>query len=449
MAVIDELEGPTYYPAYTNAYNENIVEVEVSGGGDSVSALYTGQGYLTKGDKVLISKGEASGLKFNTINTASASADTYVTQQKIFYNDNTIIGGFYWSATAKTPSRYKYIDNAWVSDTDFTNDQNATYCIPDVAGNGKITLSSYYNSNKKYAWFIDENALTDTGTTGKYLGEYNGKHYAVGESVSDVYEYDIVNRTLGTRLFDGTGSFAGGWLFGNKMINIGAGTTYTHLTINEDGSFTTTATTKIDSTQGLYATGADVGDYIICCTDNWLDTYKKVSPTVTSSLILYQIQSDYTIKKVSVEPLTWLESTDCRLTFDRRTNVLMVGTRTGVFGYQFDTLTKTFTEMSLNLGLGEIYLAGSPYYAIMSPDKTKVCVWQTYTDVSYGENLWIFQRGNPLGDFALVKWTIVDNKTLNYQPQNVYTGIVNKRHEFDANVYSVSTVLAEGDKESS
>jgi hypothetical protein len=191
-------------------------------------------------------------------------------------------------------------------------------------------------------------------------------------------------------------------------------------------------------------TGLNVGDYIFGVTD--YIPYTKEASGTASYLSLYQVQSDYTIAKVSVEPLTWLESTDCRLTFDRRSNVLMVGTQTGVFAYRFDTLTKTFTEMSLNLGLGESY-TGDVYYAVMSPDKQRVAVSLYLGDSQ--EKWWIFQRGNPLGDFALVKWTIVDNKTLNYQPQNVYTGIVNKRHEFDANVYSVSTVLAEGDKESS
>lgn len=435
MAVIDELEGLTYYPAYTNAYNENIVEVEVSGGGDTVSALYTGEGYLTKGDKVLIAKGEAAGNQYNNVYTDNGgSSQTYRKRPIAFLDDNTLIGMY------GSYRNIKYIDNTWqVTNLSDAPSGDKSWFLR-VSGNGVVSYYPCLPSGRMFGGICEVNSYNSTSSL-IYLGEYNGKHYATTYQCI-LHEFNPTSLTLGDTVISLAKTAKYQELAGDKYLAID-GNENVYIYQLTDGYPQLGTCTIGEDIYFIGATGLNVGDYIFGVTD--YIPYTKEASGTASYLSLYKIQSDYTIAKVSVEPLTWLESTDCRLTYDRRSNVLMVGTQTGIFGYKFDTLTKTFTEMSLNLGLGESY-TGDVYYAVMSPDKQRVAVSLYLGDSQ--EKWWIFQLGNPLGDFAFVKWTIIDNKTLNYQPQNVYTGIVNKRHEFDANVYSVSTVLAEEDKES-
>lgn len=434
MAVIDELEGPTYYPAYTNAYNENIVEVEVSGGGDTVDAYYTGSGYLTNGDKVLISKGEAAGIQYDNVYTDNAGESYTYRKRPIAFIDNNTLIGMYGSYR-----NLQYTDNTWQA-TDLSDAPSGDKSwFLRVSDNGVVSYTPCVPQNRMYGGICDVNSYNST--SGIYLGEYNSKHYAARNQCS-LLEFDPTSLTFGNAVISITTTARYQEIADDKYLAIGTNKNVYIYQLTEGYPQLGTCTISEDIYY-IGATGLDIGDYIFGVTD--YIPYTKEASGIASYLSLYQVQSDYTIAKVSVEPLTWLESTDCRLTYDRRSNVLMVGTRTGVFAYRFDTLTKTFTEMSLNLGLGESY-TGDVYYAVMSPDKQRVAVSLYLGDSQ--EKWWIFQL-NPLGDFAVRNWTIIDNKTLNYQPQNVYTGIVNKRHEFDADVYEVSTVLTEADRASS
>lgn len=422
------------------SYANKIKDITSGGGdGDSVLALYTGQGYLTKGDKVLIAKGVAANEQYDNVYTDNGgSSYTYRKRPIAFLDDNTLVGMY------GSYRNIKYIDNTWqVTDLSDAPSGDLNFFLR-VSDNGVVSYYPCDASSRKWGGICEVNSYKAT-TSAIYLGEYNNKHYATNNQCS-LYGFDPTSLTLGENLISKGTSAKYQELVGDKYMAIDTSKNV-YIYQLTDG-YPQLGTCKIaEDIYFIGTTGLNAGDYIFGVTD--YIPYTKEASGTASYLSLYKIQSDYTIKKVSDESLSWLESTNCRLTYDRRSKVLMVGTQTGVFGYQFDTLTKKFTEMSLNLGLGESY-TGDVYYAVMSPEtsynKRTVAVSLYLGDSQ--EKWWIFQLADPHYDSFIVKWTIVDNKTLNYQPQNVYTGIVRKRIDWDYNVYSISTALAEEDKES-
>jgi hypothetical protein len=402
----------------------------ISGGGDTVVAYSSGS--LTKGDKVLVSKGEAAGNQYNNVYTDNGgSSQTYRKRPIAFIDNNTLIGMY------GSYRNIKYINNTWqVTNLSDAPSGDLSFFLR-VSDNGVVSYYPCNASDRKWGGICDINSYKSTSTA-IYLGEYNNKHYATNNQCS-LLEFDLTSLILGETLISKGTSAKYQELVGDKYMAVDTSENV-YIYQLTDG-YPQLGTCKIaEDIYFIGSTGLNVGDYIFGVTD--YIPYTKEASGTASYLSLYKIQSDYTIKKVSVEPLTWLESTNCRLTYDRRSKVLMVGTQTGVFAYSFNPSSKTFTEISLNLGLGESY-TGDVYYAVMSPDKQRVAVSLYLGDSQ--EKWWIYKL-NPLGIFASVNWAIVDNKTLNYQPQNVYTGIVDGMRSQTDSTYNVKVVLAEKDK---
>jgi hypothetical protein len=320
----------------------------------------------------------------------------------------------------------QYIDNTWqVTDLSDAPSGDLSFFLR-VSDNGVVSYYPCDASARKWGGICDVNSYKSTSSA-IYLGEYNNKHYAANNQCS-LLEFDLTSLTLGETLISLSKTAKYQELAGDKYLAIDGNENVYIYQLTDD--YPQLGTCKIS--EDIYfigSTGLNVGDYIFGVTD--YIPYSKEASGSASYLSLYQVQSDYTIAKVSVETLIWLESTDCRITFDRRSNVLMVGTQTGVFAYEFNQSTKTFTEMSLNLGLGESN-TGDIYYAVISPDKQSVAVSLYLGDSQ--EKWWIYELGSD-------GWFIIDNKTLNYQPYSVFTGFTTGNIDENGN-YEIKTILA-------
>ena len=111
----------------------------------------------------------------------------------------------------------------------------------------------------------------------------------------------------------------------------------------------------------------------------------------------------------------------------------MVGTKDGVYGYKYNR--GTFTDIQLNLGLPTT--TGQTYMAVMSPMFNRILVSSPYIETTYHYPYIIFTLGED-------GWSIVDNKTLNYQPKGVLTGFATGNINEEENKYEVEYLAGKG-----
>lgn len=429
MAVVGELEF-NYYPVLTNAYTE---PDSAGTSGDTIeNVINTTDKTFYKGDKVLIKKGKDTAIAYNNNFSDSSSYDTSK-RPKTFYDNNTVLGGFgdkYFSI--------QYIDDAWsVTDLGSMPTGGKDWVIR-ISNNDIVSTYPINYANRNYGRIYEPSELR-TFISGVYLGEIDGIHYATGTNTSKIQPYNFSTNSLGTVLNSDTYNIKYSSLSGNKILLLGSGSSnYTKIYQIVDGVATAINSVKIDTSavKGFIGdTGLEPGDYLFGVTSE--NPYMYEAPTVNSYLKLYQVQDDYSIAEATVEELDWLTRTNCLLTYDRRTNILLAGTSTGLTAYKFDTLTKKFEEYSLGIQLPEIYSSTDVYYGAMSPDMTRLLV-----SVCIGDDLesWTIYQINNKG------WSIVDNITLNYQPLSVYTGIVASHDISPSSRGDVVTLVTESDK---
>lgn len=407
MATLNPLE---YYPAYTNAYTKAVSE---GGGGDSITAVNKSSSEYSVDDKVLIKYGTEAGKEFETEFTTGSGSYKDRVHPMIFYNNNTIICSY----GEKTGKRLEYIDNAW-SSVDYPFDYSIESYTYEYLSSGILTSSPFDGADSSRGYIIDINTSI-TFANCKYLGSYNDIHYASGDSSdnNDVFIFDFDNKAVtSTQVVNGPDSRRNAFLRGDKIFLYSSKRRAT-LYQNIDGVYTKYADTTTPSLETFVAvTGLEIGDYLFSVTKP--SAYYYLGTTAESYLKVFQIQEEtgtYSAKivEVTIPELEWLKTTDCRITYDIRTNVLMVGTKDGVYGYKYDN--GAFTDLQLNLGLPTT--TGQTYMAVMSPMSDKILVSSPYIESNYRFPFKIFA----LGDDG---WTIVDNKTLNYQPSSTFTGKV-------------------------
>lgn len=421
------------------SYAEKIKSISAGGGGGGDKVYATNRTEVQPAGKVLIKKGQEGGQKFK--GTDTTGINTNWVYPSTFIDNSTIIT----SLASKGTKKIQYIDDAWNNEVIDSASVSNNGLYTWACDNGVITnkYMGAISSNYKYHKIVKSNGYITT--PGAYLGEYNGVHYCTHAYYSDIYVYDYNNNTIASSSFiNGPDNAQGAFLVGDKMFLNSSGNKTRMYKLLDNGSYETLNNDGIVAT-AIYpigVTGLDIGDYVFAI-NNFKNSYYTPDYSTVTYLNLYVINSNYTISPVSVEPLKWLETTDCRVSYDRRNDVLMVGTTTGVFAYQFDRGSKTFTEMSLNLGLPTVFM-GTPYFAWMSPDKKKISVKQFFKGNNEGantfdENLWIFELTEE-------GWAIIDDKTLNYQPQSTYTGMATGYINEDGK-YEVRVLLDESDKE--
>ena len=395
------------------SYADKIKSIEAGGGGNTRKIYATNYSSTTpkKDDKVLIKYGIEAGTELDTEFTTGNSTSAKYVHPMIFYDYNTIICGY----GEKSGARIEYIDNNW-SSVGFSYSANLIKYTFEYLSGGLITYNAFDGDDATSGYLLETGGDVSVGRC-KYLGSYNGIHYAYGSSSdeNDVYVYDFDNKAVTTtQAINGPDVRKNAYLRGDKIFLYGSKNRAT-LYQNIDGVYTKYADTTTPSAEYFIAvTGLEIGDYLFSVTKP--SAYYDLATTKESYLKVFQIQATtgtYSAKivEVTVPELEWLKTTDCRVTYDIRTQVLMVGTKDGVYGYKFNR--GAFTDIQLNLGLPTT--TGQTYMAVMSPMFDKILVSSPYVDGIYHFPFKIFA----LGDDG---WTIIDNKTLNYQPNSVYTG---------------------------
>lgn len=412
------------------SYADKVKSIE-AGGGSADKIYATNYSSITpqENDKVLIKYGTQAGIELDTEFTVGNSTSAKNVLPMIFFNQNTIICGY----GEKSGVRIEYIDNDWSSVGFSFSASLRKYTLEYLSG-GLITYNAFDGDDATSGYLLEANNVVSVGRC-KYLGSYNGIHYACGSSSdeNDVYVYDFDNKTITTtQAINGPDVRKNAYLRGDKIFLYGSKNRAT-LYQNIDGVYTKYADTTTPSAEYFIAvTGLEIGDYLFSITKP--SAYYDLATTNESYLKVYQIQETtgtYSAKivEVTVPELEWLKTTDCRVTYDMRTSVLMVGTKNGVFGYKLNR--GAFTDIQLNLGLPAT--TGQTYMAVMSPMFDKILVSSPYIDSTYYYPFIVYALGKD-------GWTIIDNKTLNYQPNSVYTGVATGNVDENGN-YEVKTVI--------
>lgn len=419
------------------SYADKIEGLSGGGGSDLVYALSDKN--HKKGDKLLIKKGSFLARDYEN----NYVGDNSFAYTKGFIDDNTFLGVFQNSGYV-----LQYIDDAWTVDYTFTGSTDYVAGCFVATDNGYITSNPYVfpNGSTKRYFFATPTGLVSTGK-GVYLGAINGIDYVTPADSSnnlDVYSYDMTTQEIGGSAFiNGPSTARGAFLVGNRILLLSTKKDVRLYEIDENNVTTTLNSSGVVSENfaPINVTGLQVGDYVIGATSSYSSltsgyfAYGDIVSKYKSYLTMYQIQSDYSLKKVSIPLLQWLETTDCRITFDRRNKVLVAGTQTGVYAYEFKD--GTFEEMPLGFNLAPT-VDGGTYMGFLSPNKEKLVVINMgFDDTNYNEALAIYNLGR-------TGWQVITNKTLNYQPESVYTGIAtgNKQGE---GLFEVATVLTEDD----
>ena len=429
------------------SYAEKIKSISAGGGGGGDKVYATNRTELQPAGKVLIKKGQEGDTELETT-IEGTSSSLGIVMANVFYNDNSLFTGL--NLSTNVFKRFDFLDNTW-QPTNATYLAKGVYFDYEYLNNGVITLSPYVGYGESttgaLGFMLTENGMISSGS-GKYLGEYNGIHYATTGKDNDVYVYDIENKVAtSTQAINGPNNRRSSFLRGNKIM-LNSSSNRVTLYENVDGTYTKYCDSDLGvAVYFLAVTGLEIGDYLIG-TDNY-SAYYNYDISTRAYLKIYQIQEalDYTgtgysarIVEANVPALEWLKTTDCRFTYDIRHNTLLVGTKTGVFGYEFSN--GEFKDIGLNLGLPTIYM-GDIYRAVMSPNKNKILVTLpvaiTTDTTTYTSRIKVFRR-------AEEGWAIIDNKTLNYQPQSTYTGMATGYINEDGK-YEVRVLLDESDKE--
>lgn len=414
MATLKPLE---YYPAYTNAYTKAVSE---GVGGDSVTAVNKSSSEYLVDDKVLVQEGKEAGVEFNKSIGSATSSKIY---PQGFIDNNTILGSF----KGRENRRFQYVDGVWKEEVLNAYSYNDTYSFFWVNDDGSIYTKPYLPGNQS-SYLVTAEGTVLGKNNWDYLGSYKGVTYVCksGTSDSDVYIYYPETGTYSAEsIINGPGSRRGVFLKGNRILLINTEGDYRVYEIQDDGTskiLTTVDELVQDPNNCAYVglTGIEPGDCVF--------NMRTGSTTVNSCLLntaagdtavleTYVFDENLKLAKVNIPELQWLQTVNCRVSYDVRNNILMVGTATGVFAYEFDTVNKTFSEYPLNLEVGEIYLQQSQVYrAYMSPDRSRILVTLRMVE-STTESVTIYQLGEK-------GYSIIDNKTLNYQPNSTFTGKV-------------------------
>lgn len=417
------------------SYPEKIKAISGGGSGNTKKVYATNYSSTKpkKNDKVLIKYGTEASKELDTEFTIGNNSYAKNVHPMIFFDNNTIICSY----GEKVGKRLEYIDNNWTN-VSYPFEYSITKFTYDYTSNGIITSKAFNGTDSSVGYIIDKNNVIRF-TNCDYLGSYNGVHYACGDSsdANDVFIFDYDNKAVTTtQVINGPSTRRNAFLRGDKIF-LYSTTKKATLYQNIDGTYTKYADTTTSATETFVAvTGLEIGDYLFSITEP--NAYYNLGTSASSYLKVFQIQETtgtYKAKvvEVTVPELEWLKTTDCRVTYDVRTSVLMVGTKDGVYGYKYNR--GTFTDIQLNLGLPTT--TGQTYMAVMSPMFNRILVSSPYIDTTYHYPYIIFALGED-------GWSIVDNKTLNYQPEGVYTGYATGNINEEENKFEVEYLAGKG-----
>lgn len=413
-------------PATENLTNlpAAIESIPTGGGGDTIYLTNASGSTVSAGQKVLCNLGSIGSDTPTILTNTNINAYNYLA----FFDKDTfaIMGNLNSGRNSLLGTK---IDGVWTSSTvpAFNTSNNQGIFTYDT--NGFINFSQVAGTDGK-AYFWDKTGtstqIVSGSTNYRYLGEYDNTHYVMKYGNTPPFAtYDIVNNAIGSTVTAGTNYYKFGKIIGDKCV---AWTTANYISIF---SISSTTFTWLNSTLAtgaqipLYITGTSVGDYVLC-TD--VDTnYMTPTSAPASHLFLYQIQSDYSFKQVTVPELDLFETKPCLICFDNRNNVLSIGTDDNVYFYEYED--GVFRNMNVVLDTLPTNTNGYCYRTMMSPDKKTIVI-----------TLPVAASDVYLYTLTTADHKIVKNSVLYYQFDTSVTGYATGNTDSSGR-YEVQTVL--------
>lgn len=264
-------------------------------------------------------------------------------------------------------------------------------------------------------FLVGQNFLQTLPSNYFYLGKYNDVHYCMKTGSNDVYEYNYNTNTVGDLKLSGDGVTENAVLLGNRGLLVNTSGVVEFFEIDNQDDFSITATCALGGSFNLlFATGVTAGHYLFV-TNSFAGVYQdNQTPGSNSLLFVYQIGENNTIKKVSIGCLQVFETTNCVINYDDRNQILSVGTKDQVFFYQFNQNDKTIVPLNIALDVPSNNL-GFCFWPFISPNKETAVVLHK-SDVD-NFHVYCYVLGK-------MKYQIVNNSSINYLPDNSFTGFV-------------------------
>jgi len=407
----------------------NALVLSESGGGDMIYLKNESGATISQGDKVLFTMGTTGS---STPTTFSHTRDTtnFVINPICFLDNGAFVTSF-------NSTGYLHIlaNGTWSSGA-----ANSMYS----QWGGYGTYQYFSDGTIAYWGRYDTQILSGlvSGSGRAQIGPYNNAYMCMGKyddttyitSGTSVYSWDRDNNTvtsvLSPSIGDSTGTAQGfARVYGSRLIFQGTSNNQCKIySITGASSFTQLSLSTVTG-RVLFATGLEQGDYIFV-TDNYAAYYNLTTTAQTAHLFCYQVQSDNTLKQVTVPALSLFETTNCFFAYDNRNNVLSVGTEDNVYFYQFNTLGKTFSIIDVALSSLPTALTGFAYKTMMSPDKSTVVV---YAKDSTACNVNVYSLSTAYS-------RIVPNSAYYYNLTTSFTGFATGETDSSGN-YEISTVL--------
>ena len=407
----------------------NALVLSESGGGDMIYLKNESGATISQGDKVLFTMGttgsstpttfshtrDDTNFLFNPIGFLDSSA--FVTSFNSTGYLHTLANGTWSSGAANSMyaqwggyGTYQYFSDGTIA----YFGRRESYTLSGLVSlSGRVQIGNYNN-------------------TYMYVGTYNGTTYITTSGC--IYSWNrtanTVNLFLNPEIGEATSATQGfARVFGSKCIYQGNSNNQCKMySITAAESFTQLSLFTLAG-RILFATGLEQGDYVFV-TDNYAAYNNHITTPQTAHLICYQMQSDNTLKQVTVPALSLFETTNCFFAYDNRNNVLSVGTEDNVYFYQFDTLGKTFSIIDVALSSLPTTLTGFAYKTMMSPDKSTVVV---YAKGSTACNVNVYSLSTSYN-------RIVPNSAYYYNLTTSFTGFATGETDSSGN-YEISTVL--------
>ncbi len=421
----------------TNALVEMSKEKTVSECDEIYVVNESGAEVLVK-DKVLVDMGRERGVLNSGFSLVSTSS--YYDWGGVFLDDDN---AFYFFRNAM--ARFSFVDGSFEK-TDCAKFNVSNSSRFKAHKNGIVSMDyinggSSSSSTTGSILFWGENRLLPNDY--KYIGKYNGKHYAQRTYYNTVWSYDIDSNAV----IENVGSTVKGssaYYLDEKTgkgFTSGANPSSIYFWyIDEDGKLINEATVSlgaISTDRIVGASGADVGDYIIVASNVLAkyETNSAIDAEVKSNIRFYKIFDNDGVRgvKVADNVLNRFLTEDCLVFFDNRNDVLEVGSRNGVYAYKFNRQKDEFEEISLGIKLDSLEDEGYCYRLALSQGLDKAMVGKRISKTEVEVLLY---------DLGMGEAKIVENSALKYQSKSCFTAIVLENDE-ESGLVKVKLVLPE------
>lgn len=359
------------------------IESIPSGGGDTVYAINNTGSTISQGDKVWLNKHNipsVTGTKYNRLGTSS-------------YATFMMIGNIPYDYNSKNSSLtvFSFSNGEWVGQdiqTNLASSCTNPYFIgaqPIMRGINPSSLGSQKDL------IINTDGISQVTPDGYfYIGNDRCVKWTSNKNYS-IVEYDHTTGTEGSVLGTFTSSqntYHNVFIDGNVLMVaslVSNACLMEYYDISDLSSITNIAsvTCPETTTYFYYATGLNVGDYVFfqnkADTTNW---YYETSPI----LKIYKIGVNFALEVADDLPLQLetLKNTVAVARYDSRTKILTVGTNDNVYFFEFDTTTRQFSQIILDITMPteDVIYADHVYVCAVSGDRTNVAITFRRTSTS-------------------------------------------------------------------